>query len=149
MNYSTKLLDALALVKQEYFLIKTTYNEVGIVRERVFCYELYHQLRKQLGDELGVVLHGEIDKRGHPDYPKSLQYNSQRNPDLIIHKPGRHDYNSLVCEVKGLIKPTGICKDFETLLDFVTFRDYRKGVFLLYNCSLEQFTNKMIPYISN
>jgi len=34
---------ALNKIKQEYFILKTANaTEHGIVRERVFCYELYH-----------------------------------------------------------------------------------------------------------
>jgi hypothetical protein len=36
---------ALRKVEPDFFKVKTTYNTEGIVRERVFCYELYHQMR--------------------------------------------------------------------------------------------------------
>ena len=36
---------ALRNIEMGYFNLVTTYEPSGIVRERVFCYELYHQIR--------------------------------------------------------------------------------------------------------
>ena len=50
-------------VTQNYFKLTTTYEPSGIVRERVFCYELYHQLRLVLGNNhllLGRCLTGHL-----------------------------------------------------------------------------------------
>ena len=55
-------------VKADYFRLTTTYDTSGIVRERVFCYELYHQMRLLMGEEVSLFLHGEIDKHGHRDF---------------------------------------------------------------------------------
>ena len=85
------------LVGPEYFKIITTYNTGGIIRERVFCYELYHQLRQILPKDDPITLHAEIDKRGHIDFGPD----DRRNPDFIFHTPGTHKGNTLVIEVKG------------------------------------------------
>ena len=39
------LLEALEKVGIKYYKLETTYEPSGVVRERVFCYELYHQIR--------------------------------------------------------------------------------------------------------
>jgi hypothetical protein len=35
-------------------------------RERVYCYELYHQMRRRWPLNCEYSLNGEVDKRGHP-----------------------------------------------------------------------------------
>ncbi len=38
------IMDSIENVGDDYYKITTTYRTLGIVRERVFCYELYHQM---------------------------------------------------------------------------------------------------------
>lgn len=38
----------------------------GQYRERVYCYELYHQMRSRWPSPCDYSLNGEVDKRGHP-----------------------------------------------------------------------------------
>ena len=59
---------ATARVSPEFMLLPIAgfRNPVFIYRERVYCYELYHQLRIEMGDDLGFSLSGEVDKRRHP-----------------------------------------------------------------------------------
>ena len=45
LKYKDLVKKALSNVSQDYFNLKVTYDSLGIVRERIFCYELYHQLR--------------------------------------------------------------------------------------------------------
>ena len=49
-----------------YFQLPVARRKERIYRERVYCYELYHQLRNALGDNFAYKLHGEVDKAGHP-----------------------------------------------------------------------------------
>jgi len=56
-------------------------------RERVYAYELYHQLRVRWPAEWEYSLAGEVDKRGHPLIRGGLLDNAK--PDLLIHVPGR------------------------------------------------------------
>ncbi len=118
---------ALQNVEQSYFKLPTIYQPGGIVRERVFCYELYHQMRL-LGFDDSVRLHAEIDKRRNPHFK-----DNPANPDFVFHVPGQMERNTLVMEVKGKLGIRGIYKDFQTLLDFTEKRAYRKGIFILYN----------------
>jgi hypothetical protein len=131
--------DALNKMKQPYFNLKTTYEPNGIVRERVFCYELYHQMRKILGDNGKLTLNGEIDKRGHIDF----QEEDRKNPDFVFHIPGNFYGNTIVCEVKGKINEE-IKKDFQTLLMFINNYSYQVGIFILYNHNREKLIKEFI-----
>ena len=44
-KYFKIITDALDGVDEQYYNLKTACKSAGIVRERVFCYELYHQIR--------------------------------------------------------------------------------------------------------
>lgn len=114
-------------VAQQYYRLQTTYKPNGIVRERVFCYELYHQIRlytQATNDRL--YLHGEIDKRGHVLFEET----DRKNPDFVFHMPGSMDGNTMVIEVKGAFRSkNSITKDFETLSSFISKYKYEYGVF--------------------
>ena len=106
-------------VGDEYYKITTTYESSGIVRERVFCYELYHQMRlvQSARGLTDVQIHGEIDKSGHIAFDR----NSRKNPDFVFHVPGMMKGNAIVVEVKGKIEGNyqeGVYKDIVTLSKF-------------------------------
>lgn len=136
-------------VTQNYFKLTTTYEPSGIVRERVFCYELYHQIRLVLRNNHKLTLNGEIDKRGHPDFKKK----DRKNPDFVFHIPGGHEGNTIILEVKGNLDVDGITKDFNTMTKFVSSYQYQAGVFLLYNHTLndlqKELGNKFDKYINS
>jgi hypothetical protein len=127
-------------IGQEYFKLITTYEPSGIVRERVFCYELYHQIRLNMGTDYALSLNGEIDKRGHVDFHPA----DQKNPDFVFHMPGTHEGNTLIVEVKGtLTRRKEVIQDFSTILRFVTNYQYQAGIFILYNHSLHEFVEDL------
>ncbi len=137
---------ALSRIEGDYFSVPTASCESKSVRERVFCYELYHQLRSAQEDgslriSPGVQIHGEIDKRGRKDYQRE-------NPDFIFHAPGTNESNILVVEVKGTLDDKdGIEGDFDKLLEFVDNHQYQAGAFVLFNHSIEnlcQSTREMV-----
>lgn len=129
---------ALNNVGPGYYKIITSYSNSGIVRERVFCYEFYHQMRLVMGENPSLSLCGEIDKRGHYHF----QPRDRKNPDFILHNAGTFEGNELVIEVKGEMKKEPIKKDFETLSTFIERYNYKIGFFILYNHSLCKFTEK-------
>jgi hypothetical protein len=129
---------AASLVDHKFFQLKTTYEPSGIVRERVFCYELYHQLRKIIGDDYPLTLNGEIDKRGHIDFAKK----DRKNPDFVFHIPGRHEGNTLILEVKGVVSKD-LNKDFKTIITFLAKYRYQAGVLLLYNHTLSELVTEL------
>lgn len=135
---------ALANVRGDFYRVITTYEKHGIPRERVFCYELYHQMRiiMEQHSYYERTLHGEIDKKGHHD----ILDKDQRNPDFVIHVPGLHAGNTLIVEVKGRLDSDyyeAVEKDFKTLLTFVTHYQYRAGVFILFGHTLKNLIVRM------
>lgn len=124
------LIEATARVAEPYFLLPVAGKEDPIYRERVYCYELYHQLRLLLENEPALsryALSGEIDKQGHPLI-------RQFAPDFVFHAPGQMDDNLVVVEVKPVNAATeGIRKDLETLEYFLSEPiGYKLGVQLVY-----------------
>jgi hypothetical protein len=144
--------NALKNIEKKYYKFPT-FTDSGkkyITRERVFCYELYHQMRtiqkeNDKNDEnyklKKLTLNGEPDKSGHQYIQNAL------NPDFIFHIPGTMD-NFAVIEVKGydhqksLIK-NDLCKDLCKLTEFVQNNGYEYGIMLIFNYSIE----KAIPVI--
>ncbi|HBG62189.1 MAG: hypothetical protein A2Y03_00685 [Omnitrophica WOR_2 bacterium GWF2_38_59] len=131
MNIDQILLNATKRIKQNYFQLPIDGQEDPIYRERVYCYELYHQLRISWPDETKYELSGEVDKSGHP----LIRGNNLDNvkPDLLVHIPGDMRGNYLVIEVKPLIaNKEGIKKDLKTLTAFRRYAGYRKAIYLFY-----------------
>lgn len=96
-------------------------------RERVYCYELYHQLRCSSLNS-GYVLDGELDKSGHPliegDY----------KPDFVVHVPGGMKDNLIVIEVKPEdANHSGFKKDLYKLKEFIEKYCYHRGILLIYS----------------
>jgi hypothetical protein len=112
-------------------------------RERIFCYELYHQLRSC---PLGLVTHAEPDKRGH------WAIQSKYNPDIIMHIPGTMKHNNCIIEVKTSDKKEGIFADFSKIHTFIQKYNYQIGVFILigYEANvLEEIIRKNITELNN
>lgn len=136
--------DSLENIGDEYYRLTTTYNPFGIVRERVFCYELYHQMRL-IQSQRGLTdirIHGEIDKNGYFEFDGD----AQKNPDFVFHVPGMMKGNAIVVEVKGKLEGSyqgGICKDIETLSKFTNNKHYyRLGLLIIYNYTYDEFLDK-------
>lgn len=116
-SFRRVLLRAASAISPQYFRLAIAGRNGEAVRERVYCYELYHQLRCILSDQqdFPFVLHGEVNKRGHDLYGDALQ---GRNPDFIVHIPGETGPDANLCVVE--VKPCGAksnpeTKDAETL----------------------------------
>lgn len=139
-KYYGIILEALENVDESYYKIRVIDKPKGIVRERVFCYEFYHQLRclAKRDSNTDIKINGEIDKSGHELFDE----NDQKNPDFVFHLPGTMDYNLIIVEVKGKIKKKGCIKDFETLKVFLEKYRYQIGIFILYNYNLIKFIEK-------
>lgn len=139
-RYLDIIIEALNYVEQPFYNLKTTYEPTGIVRERAFCYELYHQIRclQTNRNETRLTLNGEIDKRAHPEFDRV----DRKNPDFVFHIPGQMIGNTFIVEVKGTAKDSYIekcIKDFETIELFVRKYQYKAGIFILYNYSFAAF----------
>lgn len=139
---------ATANVGENYFQLPIAGLEDSIYRERVYCYELYHQMRLQWPKESMYSLCGEIDKRGHP----LVRGNGldQLKPDYLVHVPGIMEENFAVIEVKPVnCLVRGITKDIATLISFVESAGYRRGILLVYGSRLESLSKKVIDELVN
>ncbi|MEZ5417441.1 MAG: hypothetical protein R2708_08860 [Vicinamibacterales bacterium] len=87
------LFDAATAVPADYAMLPVAKRESPIYRERVYCYELYHQWRMRWRDQWPYSLSGEIDKAGHPIVRPNTK------PDFLVHDPGTMR-NLLALEVK-------------------------------------------------
>ncbi|MDD3041299.1 hypothetical protein [Bacteroides sp.] len=143
--YINAFKSALSEIEECYYHVRTTYCDEGIVRERVFCYELYHKLRSADNDRRQLSLSAEIDKRGHIGFAPS----HQANPDFVLHNPGTFKNNEVVVEVKGKMVKDGVIKDLRTLDNFLSLYNYRYGFFILYNYSIQQLKHRLILWARN
>lgn len=145
------IMDSLENVGDEYYKLTTTYRTLGVVRERIFCYELYHQMRliQSARGLTDVQIHGEIDKSGHVAFDS----NARKNPDFVFHVPGMMKGNAIVVEVKGKIEGTyqeGVYKDIVTLSKFTNNKHYyHSAVLIIYNCTYDEFLRKIGEFLKN
>lgn len=126
MTIINDLIAATANIGGNYFLLPVAGMEHPIKRERVYCYELYHQLRIALADR-ELVLTGEPDKKRHPAFDGERH----PNPDLILHMPGSHAQNASVVEVECAPTLRHLNKDFGNLKQMQT-KGYSELVLLLF-----------------
>lgn len=118
--------DASASIEEEYFLLPI-HGSNPVHRERVYCYELYHQMRLRW-PATAYRLNGEIDKGGHPYFPRK---GGKPKPDLLVHVPGGGD-NYAVIEVKSSrAKAKEIRKDLNTLCRLKGL-GYQRAIYLVY-----------------
>jgi hypothetical protein len=127
-SFSEHLRASTAAIAYQYFLLPIAGGDPKY-RERVYCYELYHQMRTAW-PLAGYSLNGEVDKSGHPLLRERV---GAVKPDLLIHVPGTMSHNLVVMEVKpAFAKNDGIEKDIETLSCFISEANYTNAVYLFY-----------------
>lgn len=128
-EFSEILQVATAGVEAAYFHLNIAGGD-SIFRERVYCYELYHQMRKNWPAGCSYFLNGEIDKRAHPIL-RALEADNTK-PDLLIHMPGEMAGNYAIIEVKHSTAASGVRKDLRTLDRFVREVGYQRAIYLIY-----------------
>jgi hypothetical protein len=123
------LQDATRAISDVYFRLPIDGGD-PTYRERVYCYELYHQMRR-LWPDTHYALSGEVDKQGH-QVMMQLGVRAAA-PDLLVHGPGRMQDNHCVIEVKPP-RPTirGMRKDLLTLSQFRALANYERAIYLFY-----------------
>ncbi len=110
-------------------------------RERVYAYELYHQLRSRWRDDWPYSLGGEIDKRGHAVVRGGYLDNAK--PDLLVHVPGDMGHNLVVVEIKPL-KPDTLPREREAferdLQKLIAFRQigYEAAFMIVFGESIDR-----------
>jgi hypothetical protein len=134
-QFTSLLAWAAAQVPQAYFQLPVAGLEDPIYRERVYCYEVYHQLqRRWLFPDLSFS--GEIDKTNHP----LIRGNEldRAKPDFIVHRPGDMQLNFVVIEVKPAnVNRDDLQKDLVHLTGFRRYANY-KHAFLVYGGTTER-----------
>lgn len=135
-NFPERLSTATARIRYLYFKLPIDGGE-AVFRERVYCYELYHQLRLVMSDQLEYVINGEVDKLNHPrfadfqgGYPK---------PDFLVHVPGDMSKNHIVIEVKSQkVSAQGLRNDLIKLDQMVHRARYTTAIYLIYGHDLSE-----------
>jgi len=143
LSVTNTLIEATKNVEEIYFQLPVAGLEEPQFRERVYCYELYHQMRLRWPN-VPYRITGEIDKNGHPwIYRGPLDFSK---PDFTIHFPGRMGDNLLVIEVKA-INPADeqIVTELRKLTGYRRTADYFAAYYLIYGCSdaqANEFANR-------
>jgi hypothetical protein len=118
--------------------------------ERVFCYELYHQIRLLMDKEVAADssdsstvlpfhLQAELKKKQISEKVQDLYgveaLDKEYFPDFLLHCPDSFEQQELIIEVKTNPKLTfsDIQKDLLKIQEFITKYNYRKGIFLTVN----------------
>jgi hypothetical protein len=150
-TFRNLLTAATQLVDAEYFLLPVADQNGGepIIqyRERVYSYELYHQLRVKW-PHWDYSLGGEVDKRKHPVIHGQGLDNAK--PDLLIHVPGTMHRNLVVVEIKALSpNPSNreralIHDDLKKLRAFCDRAAYEAGFLLVFG----EDVNRIIGHVN-
>jgi len=135
-KFKLSFLKAIKKIEQNYFQLPYADMEIEkreVYLERVYCYELYHQLKISLPECFDYTVNGEVNKSHH----KIIK--SDKIPDFIIHNTSQMKDNLVIIEVKRLYQinlsensNSGFVKDMETLNLFVNEYNYKKGIQLIF-----------------
>jgi len=130
------LQDATAAIHRDYFLLPIADGD-AVYRERTYCYELYHQLRRRWPADYPYTLGGEVDKGGHHRFKATPL--RQAKPDLLVHIPGNMAGNFVVIEVKPITaKRHHVRRDFTKLHAFLSPpASYQRALYLVYGTHLK------------
>ena len=130
MNELTDILQAATTgIESMYFHLKIDGGD-PVFRERVYCYELYHQMRSNWPPQSHYYLNGELDKSAHPIL-RELGADHAK-PDQLVHTPGAMAGNYAIIEVKHSTGAAGIRKDLQALDLFVRRVRYQRAIYLIY-----------------
>ncbi len=131
MQQLTNILErATQAVLPEYFQLPI-FGGDDVFRERVYCYELYHQMRLLWPNPTDFRLNGEIDKQGHRRLAELGVLNDK--PDFLVHVPRSMDHNYAIVEVKPVTATDAKIRiDLRKLSRFVSDVGYERGIYLFY-----------------
>jgi len=131
MDEFTKVFqEASAGVEPGYFHLNIHGGD-PVYRERVYCYELYHQMRLRWPTNCRFWLNGEIDKAAHPILAGMGV--GRAKPDFLVHFPGDMAGNYAIIEVKPEGAGNGdIRTDLDKLSLFTAAVGYRRAIYLVY-----------------
>lgn len=144
-------------VEEKYFnfaIVGKDKDVSTIYRERVYCYEIYHQVRILQDNEYSLIKES-VDINCEPDKRGNTWFKEPVNPDMIFHKAGNIDENYLVLEVKNNLngeindsddKPIGVYKDIINLYRFIKDSNYEMACFYLYGQEADKI-KEVIPKV--
>jgi hypothetical protein len=126
--------------------------------ERVFCYELYHQVRTLMDEHAqnhphtfrNIKLQSELKKdyigQIVADYFGVQALDSEYIPDFLLHSPGNFDNQHLIIEVKSNPKLafSGMTDDLLKIQQFINRYQYEKGVFLTINTNPKRISSTLV-----
>jgi len=129
-KYIEMIQSAVDKVNRSYIEVDPKKDRNFVYYERIFCYELYHQMRclqTQHSDLFEFKIHGELTKDRYEGFGKVT-------PDFLIHIPNEvgKEKNRVIVEVKtSKNNADEIFKDFEKLNKFIKMDNgYQYGVFI-------------------
>jgi hypothetical protein len=131
-----------AAIEAGYFQLRVAGGDAPIYRERVYCYELYHQMRLCWPKEgCPFVLNGEVDKGGHPILgPMGLG----GIPDFLVHRPGDMNGNHAIIEVKApFARGPQIEIDLQKLTRFTKEVGYERAIYLVYGTEAQELVERI------
>ena len=148
MDQLTDVLQAAtAAIPPGYFHLQIDGGD-PVYRERVYCYELYHQMRSIWPSDTQFYLNGEIDKAAHPILAQRGA--AGMKPDLLVHRPGYMEGNHAIIEVKTCrTNKAGILKDLRTLNIFVGEVGYERAILLVFGDEVNQEKADQISAIAS
>lgn len=136
MNELTQILQAAtANIAANYYRVEIDGGE-PVYRERVYCYELYHQMRKRWPEHSPYQLNGELDKASHPIL-EALGA-AHIKPDLLIHRQGDMAHNHAIIEVKRIAPGIDIKKDLKSLDTFIERVGYQRAIYLFFGSDADE-----------
>lgn len=144
-------------IDQEHSKRKPLEKYLSRYGERVFCYELYHQIRKLMDNheqdhpsQTPVYFQGELQKdqiNGVIEYFDGVNGALQKEyiPDFLLHSVGDFSRQELIIEVKSdpKIPIKGITDDLLKIQEFITRYSYRRGIFLAINVPYEHLSKHL------
>lgn len=131
-TFNKYLEKATKAIAESYFELPVDGSDDPIYRERVYCYELYHQLRLQIPEDCPYSLGGEVDKGAHPII-KNMRGIANTTPDLLFHKPGSMGGNLVIIEVKPCTRSRRAFEDdLNKLFLYLKRARYKQGILLVY-----------------
>lgn len=132
------LKNASAAIEATHFKLPV-FGGANVRRERVYCYELYYQMRARWFDN-EFVLNAEVDKSGASAGFPSL---GRLKPDFVVHIPGSRT-NYAAIEVKPIeMTYPGLAKDFRSLNRLLA-AEYERGVLLVFGGPFTTANRQMV-----
>jgi hypothetical protein len=141
---------AISGIQDRYFqtcIIGKDGKSKKVYRERVYCYELYHQMRKHWPCGGTLQLHGEFDKSGSNFFAGTGARGSK--PDFLVHVPGNSEMNLVAMEVKPVTTTANKIKsDLQKLSALHREANYRCVIYLIFGENAKNKAKKIHSLIN-